>query len=97
MNVIPDAHVVETFLYMSATFTLLPFLGSALLSRVSFYFDIFQVLFLPVVATNLNIVCRNDRTTKMAKRIIVLVPVITYWLVAFIIRNGAHTFPYLFM
>lgn len=97
INVIPDAYVVETVLYISATFTLLPFLGSALLSRVSFYFDIFQVLFLPVVATNLNVVCRNDKTTKIAKRIVVLVPVITYWLVAFIIRNGAHTYPYVFM
>ncbi|MEE1495740.1 MAG: EpsG family protein [Anaerostipes hadrus] len=96
-NIISDAVVIETILYMSATFVLLPFLGSALLSRISFYFDVFQVLYLPVVATNLKIVCGNNKATKVTKKIVVLLPVITYWLVAFIVRNGAHTYPYTFM
>ena len=92
-----DASVLETFLFVSATFTLLPFLGSALLLRVSYYFDIFQVVFLPVVSENVRVKFRNKKSTRIIRRAMVIIPIVVYWIIVYIVRNGAHTYPYLVM
>lgn len=92
-----DASVLETFLFVSATFALLPFFGSALLSRVSYYFDIFQVVYLPVVSEHVKVKFENKKSTWVIKKAVVIIPVVAYWTIVYIIRNGAHTYPYLFM
>lgn len=92
-----DASVLEMFLFISAIFTLLPFFGSALLSRVSYYFDIFQVVFLPVVSEHVKVKVGNKKSACIIKKAVVIMPVAVYWMITYIVRNGAHTYPYLFM
>lgn len=92
-----DFNIISTFLCVSATISVLPFFGSALLSRISFYFDIFQVILLPIVSMNLRIRYGDERETCVVRKTIVLLPIIVYWIIAYIVRNGAHTYPYLFM
>lgn len=92
-----DFNTISTFLCISATISILPFFGSALLSRISFYFDIFQVVLLPIVSMNLRIRFGNERNTYFVRKMTVLLPIIVYWIIAYIVRNGAHTYPYLFM
>lgn len=80
---------------MSFIVSIVMFVGSSWIIRVSYYFDIYQVLFLPIVAKNMGLKIGNKR--NVAGYAIILITIIFYWFITFILRNGAATYPYKFM
>lgn len=90
-----QSRVLEMYLLLSGVFSILSFIGSAWLIRVVYYFDIFQILFVPIMAKKLGV--KFDRLKSGMGYIIFGLVVFTYWLITFILRNGAMTYPFVFM
>lgn len=91
----------NTFLFystISLAFTSLMFLGfSNFIVRLSYYFDFFLLLYLPIVTQmrgTINV--KNGRVKVNANFIVIIMLLLMYWIVTYAIRNGASTIPYKF-
>ena len=89
-----NLYSMEIYLILSFLFSLLMFFGSSWIIRVSYYFDIFLVLYMPLLAKNTGFKILENKYDGYLQ---VGILVIFYWLVTFIIRNGGFTYPYVFM
>lgn len=89
-----NLYSMEIYLILSFLFSLLMFFGSSWIIRVSYYFDIFLVLYMPLLAKNTGFKILGNKYDGYLQ---VGILVIFYWLVTFIIRNGGFTYPYVFM
>lgn len=63
--------------------------------RVAYYFDIFMILYVPLIAKSLNIQYGKKRALTQGS--IITIYYFVYWLIVYVIRNGAGTVPYKFM
>lgn len=89
---------LQMFMIISAIMSILTFVGSTWVIRVAYYFDIYQVIYFAFLAQKLNIRLKVGQQKTLAGGYILLGGlVIVNWLIVFIIRNGAATFPYVFM
>ena len=79
--------------YLSLILSFLSFIVSAWAIRIAFFFDIGQVITIPLIENCISFRIGNK---KMNGFILALIPFL-YWLITFIVRNGAATFPYVFM
>ena len=80
---------------ISLIMSLLPFIyQSAYIVRIAYYFDVFSIVYMPLVADNMKIRLWRKNTWKWAMIIMIY---FTYWIFVYIVRNGAATYPYLFM
>lgn len=90
-----------TFLFystISLAFTSLMFLGvSNFIIRISYYFDFFVLLYLPsIVKMYETITIKNGRVKIGIKFLGFVALLLFYWIVTYVIRNGAETIPYKF-
>ncbi|MCI8428335.1 MAG: EpsG family protein [Lachnospira sp.] len=92
---IENYRTLEIYMIISAIMSLITFLGSTWIVRIAYYFDIYQVLFIPYLAERMGIKFGNVK--KSSGYVILFVLVFAYWLITFVIRNGAATYPYMFM
>lgn len=86
------------FMYMifSCVLTLLLFIfSSAYIIRIANYYDIFMVLYVPYIVKALKI--RFGESGTAPKYILCGSVFFVYWLIVYVIRNGANTVPFLFM
>lgn len=86
---------LEMYMIISTIMSLITFLGTTWIIRIAYYFDIFQILMLPFLAERLGIKFRN--CIKKGGYLVILMVVFSYWLITYVIRNGAATYPYMFM
>lgn len=89
------SNTIGMFMIISSIMSFVTFFGSTWIIRGAYYFDIFQVLFLPILAENLGIKMGNSK--KKISYFLLGVIITAYWLITFIIRNGAATYPYVFI
>lgn len=92
---IENYRTLEIYMIISAIMSLITFLGSTWIIRIAYYFDIYQVLFIPYLADRMGIKFGNVK--KSSGYVILFALVFAYWLITFVIRNGAATYPYMFM
>lgn len=90
-----DSTTLQIYMIISGLMTIVMFLGSSWGVRVAYYFDIFQILFVPVIVKTLPFKCGNKKHN--ASYFVIGLFIIVFWVFNFIIRNGAATFPYVFM
>lgn len=90
-----DSITLQMYMIISGLLTIVMFLGSSWGVRISYYFDIFQVLFMPILAKTISVKSRIKKH-NMSYFVLGLV-VVLFWMFNFVIRNGAATFPYVFM
>lgn len=90
-----DSVTMQMYMIVSGLLTIIMFLGSSWSVRVAYYFDMFQILFLPILVKTLPFKWGNKRNN--ASYFVLGLFVIIFWVFNFVIRNGAATFPYVFM
>lgn len=94
-NGIDNYRTLEIYMVISTIMSFVTFLGSTWIVRATYYFDIFQVILIPYLASQLSI--RVKISKKDGGYAILLIIVFIQWLITFVIRNGAATYPYMFM
>jgi len=83
-----------TYMTISAVFSIFTFIGLWII-RIAYYFDVFQVMLIPILAVNLGI--KIGRLRKNTGYVLLLLFVFVDWFIIYILRNGGATYPYLFM
>lgn len=86
---------LEMYMTMSGIFSLMMFIGSNWIVRVAYYFDVFQILFLPILVRQLPFTFEKKKTTF--SYLFIGTIILAFWLFNYILRNGGNTFPYVFM
>ena len=79
--------------YFSLILSILSFVVSTWAIRIAFFFDIGQIITIPLMGKCFSFKMGRQKITGI---ILMLIPII-YWLITFIVRNGGETFPYVFM
>lgn len=86
---------LEMYMTMSGIFSLIAFLGGLGIVRIAYYFDVFQILFLPILVQKLPFTLEKKKTK--GSYLVIGAIIVTFWLFNYIIRNGGNTYPYVFM
>lgn len=86
---------LQLLMLISTVGSLFMFIGSTWIIRIVYYFDIFQIIYMPILAHNMEIVYGPGR--KKVGYFILMLLVIVNWLITFVIRNGGATYPFVFM
>ena len=83
---------------ISMAFTSLMFMGiSNFVIRLSYYFDFFVMIYLPsIIKINKMKMTRDGKIYGGISFIIVVALLLFYWIITYVIRNGAQTVPYKF-
>lgn len=89
-----QSEYLQLIMVISTVCSVVLFIGSTWIIRIAYYFDVFQVLYLPILAPNLGVAIGRN---KKAGYLILLLLVVVNWLITFVIRNGAATYPFVFM
>lgn len=79
--------------YFSLVLSVLSFIVSTWATRIAFYFDISQIITLPIIERLFSIKIGKKRMTGV---VLILLPFM-YWVITFVVRNGGETYPYIFM
>ncbi len=86
--------VINFWIIISLVMSLVMFVASSTVIRAAYYFDIIAVISIPFITENLGV--REKVLGNKIQYVITIVPIILYWFLTFIVRNGAQTFPYVF-
>ena len=68
---------------------------STFIVRVAYYFDFFEIIYLPMLAFRKK--NKKIRVKISIDYTLIILLSFIYWLITYAIRNGAHTIPYVFM
>lgn len=90
-----QSEFLQMILFISMICSMVMFIGSTWIIRLAYYFDVFQILYLPILAKNLGVVFGNSK--RKAGYLVLISLLILNWLITFVIRNGASTYPFVFM
>ena len=98
-SLIKQKHEVRSFyiysLFSISLSALMFVYSNSYIIRVAYYFDVYTILYVPMIAKSLNI--QYGKNKRLAQVLLVGIPYFAYWLFVYVIRNGGNTFPYLFM
>lgn len=86
-------------LYSTISFlaTLLLFVASAWVIRVVYYFDVFLVILLPILAENLPITYNGkNKGRSRTPHVCLAVFLLAYWILDVVVRNNSATYPFVF-
>lgn len=86
---------LEMYMAMSGIFSLMAFIGSPWIVRIVYYFDVFQILFLPVLVQKLPFTLGKKK--KVGSYLVIGAIIVAFWLFNYILRRGGNTYPYIFM
>ncbi|MDU1006517.1 MAG: EpsG family protein [Clostridium butyricum] len=78
---------------LSFIMTLLTFISSAWIIRIAYYFDIFIIFQLPLLAKVLPFRIKNQNGNYL----IITIFLFVYWIFNIVIRNNGGTYPFIFM
>lgn len=68
---------------------------SAYIIRISYYFDIFMLIYIPYILEEVEV--KINTLNHYPKYMLVGSIFFVYWIIVYVVRNGAATMPYLFM
>lgn len=93
-----DADVFLFYSTISLAFTTSMFLGlSNFIIRISYYFDFFVMIYLPsIVEMHKTITIKDGSVRVSVSFIVIMALILLYWIITYVIRNGAETVPYKF-
>lgn len=86
---------LEMYMTMSGIFSLMVFMGSPWIVRIVYYFDVFQIIFLPMLVQRLPFALGKKKT--IGSYFIVGIIIMAFWLFNYVLRRGGNTYPYIFM
>ncbi len=86
--------VMNFWIVISLVMSGIMFVASSTVIRAAYYFDIIAVISIPFITENLGL--REKILGKRIQYIVTIIPIFLYWLLSFVVRNGAQTFPYVF-
>ncbi|MBN1069263.1 EpsG family protein [Clostridium botulinum] len=90
---IQEGRTLVLYASLSFVMTLLIFTSSAWIIRIAYYFDIFAILQLPLLAKVLPFRIKGQNGNYLIITIFLLV----YWIFSIVIRNNGGTYPFIFM
>ena len=105
MSFAEEIHINTLFFYCIISFLMsgVMLLGyTTYVIRMLYYFDFYLLLYIPALTYNEknslpNISGSTERSLKISLRLLIIAIVfVGYWLLTYIIRNGAATYPYMF-
>ena len=86
---------LEMYMIMSGILSVIAFLGSTWIVRIAYYFDVYQIVFLPILVQNLPFSLGKKK--NKGGYLLIGILLIAFWIFNYVIRNGANTYPYIFM
>ena len=86
---------LEMYMTMSGIFSLMAFMGSPWVVRIAYYFDVFQILLVPILVQQLPFTLGKKKTES--SYLVMGTIIVAFWLFNYILRNGGNTYPYVFM
>ena len=93
-----STYVKTLYMYCSFSFILsfmMLLYSTSYIIRISYYFDIFLLIYMPMVSDYLPVTAGQQK--KGCRKAIIAGMFIMYWLFVFVIRGGGNTIPYKFM
>ncbi|MEY8433724.1 EpsG family protein [Lachnospiraceae bacterium 48-42] len=94
-KIAPNYELLGFCILFSLLTSIVNFFSGAWLIRAMYYFDCASVISIPLIAKALPL--KVGRQKEKINYILVGVFIFVYWLIVYVIRNGAETFPYQFM
>lgn len=94
-KIAPQHELIGFCLFFSLVASFINFFSGAWMIRIIYYFDCISVFSIPLIAKTIKV--KGGFGKLKANYMLIGLFIYVYWLIVYVVRNGAATFPYQFM